>query len=767
VYIINITEASGQQKHLNTMEQNQLYLIKSGQNSFVETEGEVVIGFSGGNIGFGTTNPETFMHVTGNAQIDGDLTVKGDFTTVNSSTIQVDDKNIEIGVGANTDAAADGGGITLHGATQKTINWADTTDAWTSSEHLHTADGKHIASDQIRALDGEGLKIYDDGGNGMFVQDGGNVGVGTTNPGATFDVVGSGNFSASISAGTSVDATTTMSAGTSLTTPTVKAADANGLNLQDDDGNGIVIADGGNVTIQEDLSIGGNLTVAGNTTTLNTQTLEIEDHNIVIASNTGYNQLTDVYPVGGDYAGVFWGTGDAGAASPVSLTYQSNKGFAFEGGNVGIGITNPGAKLHVHNELYLQPGASDDWNTAVGKGLYMRFHDTDGTYIQSIDRANTSNKYPMIFNASEYNFQDGNVGIGTTNPRGVLDLGSGSGDGTLSNTPSQYQLILEAPQSATGDIGRNIAFVNSTQNVSAAINSYDAGTSLTNGLVFATAVNGTLTESMRITHGGNVGIGTTSPSGSLEVQSDRTSGDLVKIKINPSAEGNPAGLHITNTNANLSETSAYLKITDQSGAHKFRINKNGNVLVGTTDTFAHVSSSSGEGLSISGQYNAYYGSRSGGELMQLNRQTSNGEIIRFRKDGTIVGNISVTSSATSYNTTSDYRLKTDVQPMTGATERLKALKPVNFEWISSGTRVDGFIAHEVQEIVPEAISGEKDAVDEDDNPDYQGIDQSKLVPLLTAAIQEQQQIIEDLKSQNESLAAQNADFESRISQLEQ
>ena len=67
------------------------------------------------------------------------------------------------------------------------------------------------------------------------------------------------------------------------------------------------------------------------------------------------------------------------------------------------------------------------------------------------------------------------VGISTTSPRGVLDLGSGSGDGTLDNTPSNYQLILEAAQSTTGDIGRNIAFVNSTQNVSAAINSVDGG----------------------------------------------------------------------------------------------------------------------------------------------------------------------------------------------------------------------------------------------------------------------------------------------------
>jgi hypothetical protein len=113
-----------------------------------------------------------------------------------------------------------------------------------------------------------------------------------------------------------------------------------------------------------------------------------------------------------------------------------------------------------------------------------------------------------------------------------------------------------------------------------------------------------------------------------------------------------------------------------------------------------------------------------------------------------VGSITSTGSATAYNTSSDYRLKEDDVPMTGATERVKALRPINFAWKIDGSRVDGFLAHEVQNIVPEAVTGEKDAVDDEGNPEYQGIDQSKLVPLLVKTIQELEARITALESQN-------------------
>ena len=116
-------------------------------------------------------------------------------------------------------------------------------------------------------------------------------------------------------------------------------------------------------------------------------------------------------------------------------------------------------------------------------------------------------------------------------------------------------------------------------------------------------------------------------------------------------------------------------------------------------------------------------------------------------NGAVVGRISTSGSATTYTTSSDYRLKENVVPISDATARVLELKPVKFNWIAHPEySMDGFIAHEVQDIVPEAIDGEKDAVDSDNKIVPQGIDQSKLVPLLTAALQEALLRIEALEA---------------------
>ena len=113
-----------------------------------------------------------------------------------------------------------------------------------------------------------------------------------------------------------------------------------------------------------------------------------------------------------------------------------------------------------------------------------------------------------------------------------------------------------------------------------------------------------------------------------------------------------------------------------------------------------------------------------------------------------VGQIIPSGSATSFTTSSDYRLKENVTASWDATTRLKQLKPSRFNFkADKDTVLDGFLAHEVSSIVPEAITGAKDAVDKDGKPEYQGIDQSKLVPLLTKSLQEALARIDTLEAE--------------------
>ena len=246
---------------------------------------------------------------------------------------------------------------------------------------------------------------------------------------------------------------------------------------------------------------------------------------------------------------------------------------------------------------------------------------------------------------------------------------------------------------------------------------------------------------------GNVGIGTSSPSrklhvydtGSIPVRFETNTSDT-KIEI------------LTTSGTQFIQGSANNLLFGTNNTERARITSAGDLLVGKASTnltdvgFDFVTRSSGIAYSEFVHTHATDASAN----IYINR-FNDSNAIRFLRSTVGVGSISVTSTSTAYNTSSDYRLKEDWQPMTGASERVKALKPVNFAWKTDGSRVDGFLAHEAQAVVPEAVTGTKDAVDADGNPEYQGIDQSKLVPLLTAALQEALAQIESLTARVSAL----------------
>jgi hypothetical protein len=263
-----------------------------------------------------------------------------------------------------------------------------------------------------------------------------------------------------------------------------------------------------------------------------------------------------------------------------------------------------------------------------------------------------------------------------------------------------------------------------------------------------------------------VGIGTPTPSTSLDVNSgtDNTvatfesTDSIAVVKFKDNSTSNYIA-----TGANGDDFVFY------NGSEAARIDQNGNLLVGTTssiglgDTSGNGVHAYGNGMNIKRECTS---STQG--LLHLNNIGTAGNVVEFYQDGVERGKITVSSSATAYNTSSDYRLKEDWQPIENATDRLLQLNPCNFAWKADGSRVDGFLAHEAQEVVPEAVTGEKDAMRteeyeaepavyegdvlvseavmaEREVPDYQAIDQSKLVPLLVATIQELEARIQALE----------------------
>jgi hypothetical protein len=308
---------------------------------------------------------------------------------------------------------------------------------------------------------------------------------------------------------------------------------------------------------------------------------------------------------------------------------------------------------------------------------------------------------------------------------------------------------------------------------------------------FASGISGTGTylpltmytsgvERLRIDTSGNVGISTTSPSYKLDVNDvARVSGlrqsfqtglfDVDGALSNYSAtngvylNGNATGwLRLSGDGTNNSSASIQLNggsygeskliVFSTNNAERMRITSSGNLLVGVT------------GLDASEKVRIY---ATGGEALRLSNDDLSGSSIVTKSQtasasthfvlavlnsvGTVVGRITHNDSNTTFATSSDYRLKENVAPMIGALAIVAQLKPCTYTWKSSGKDSQGFIAHELQEVIPDAVVGEKDAVDKEGNISPQGIDTSFLVATLTAAIQELKTELDSVKAELQTL----------------
>jgi hypothetical protein len=237
-------------------------------------------------------------------------------------------------------------------------------------------------------------------------------------------------------------------------------------------------------------------------------------------------------------------------------------------------------------------------------------------------------------------------------------------------------------------------------------------------------------ERMRLNGDGDIGLGTSSPSNvgsgrTFHIKGHNSDGANLRLQgQNDTADSNDMAIIKNDSEGIIKVFGSDSFKFNMNNADRMIINGDGDVLVGSSS----FSNGSGDTIRLLGAE---------GRIDIENNSTSLRSVMLFYNPNGAVGNIRTTGSATQFNTSSDYRLKENVITDWDATTRLKQLKPSRFNFIADADlTVDGFLAHEVSDIVPEAISGEKDAVDSDGNPVYQGIDQSKLVPLLVKTIQE-------------------------------
>jgi hypothetical protein len=575
----------------------------------------------------------------------------------------------------------------------------------------------------LGTLSNHDLRITSAGAEQMRIDTSGNVGIGTASP-ASYGRLGvmtpTANFGY-FGIGNSVGGGGGVNIGSYYGTTKISYIDTvleNGTPSSEQSRLQFATISGGTLAERMRIDHIGQVGLSGSTTSFNT-TGSVNGLQLHYQTSSGQATIGS-YSAGGGTALAFH-TNTGGGASTEAMRINSS-------GSVGIGttsITSPFVVNTAFNSGYI----SQFVNTGTGadpNGVLIQAGVLDSAYILRLTKQDATDVLAVR--------GTGRVGIGTTSPQSYINSStkvlhlkqdSANGSGVVMESDSCITEILSGSNASY--------FYNYTSDP----------------MIFGT----NNTERLRIDSSGRVGIGTSSPTGNAN-------GSALVLEVHSSG-ANPPEILAGGQNAEISiaggsgasylwSTGAYPLIMATNATERLRIDSSGNLLVASSTNVG------------TADHKVSIQKGTSGRCLGLGTTLTSATIMMSLVNGNgTVGSIQTNGTSTSYVTSSDYRLKTAVEYDWDATTRLKQLNPVRFNFIADAdTTVDGFLAHEVQDVVPEAISGTKDGMrdeeyevtpavlDEDGNevtpavmgtrsvPDYQGIDQSKLVPLLVKTIQE-------------------------------
>ena len=670
------------------------YILHSGDNSKfgfpsddnfkIRLAGSDVLNIeSSGNLGLGVSNPDAFTSVSAQNLVLGNLTTSNGITVLSSFSA------------FGNLAFADGTGVN---------------DQYKGLiQYGHTLNSMQFFTNNLERL---------------RIDSSGNLGVGTSTPDAKLQVFGtsavpsvSGTFQGSLF---SIEGSSTVSLGMGTSGSPgfyswIQPHDAGGgVNY-----NLILNPLGGNVGLgtsspTEKLTVesgAGFIATFKSLTATDFRPIRFQN---AAGSDVGYlgnNDSTDEFSLIANNQPLVFGSG-AGGFEKMRLDNS---------GRLGIGTTNPSRDglnvfhtttpyVHLTNTTTGDTSSDGGYLALAGTELRLGNQEASGDLNMFVDNDSTVG---IIIKSG------GNVGIGTSSPDHILCIEDTAPTFRIfdtDNTLNQEQSISFGTE--PGDrIHSEISGINLNTGNSAG------------GLSFKTNGGTTLSEKMRIDSAGNVNI----KQGQLDIQSQGNVAEIniIKIGTHPN-NGYGSQISASSFYNSILSTDLRFSTTNSSGttSEAMRLDASGNLLIGTTGV--------PNGTSVYGS--AFTGSTNQRMVLEMaSTTTAAATLLAFYNPNGLVGRIRTTGSATSYLTSSDYRLKEDLQDFKGL-DLVSKIPVYDYKWKADESRSYGVIAHELEEVLPQAVSGEKDA------EEMQSVDYSKIVPLLVKSIQELKAEIELLKN---------------------